>query len=122
MIAKILITFLVVWFIARVVIFTNNKFYCYLFEHKDWNLWKTVLGKLEGSDFIEHYESEMKPYLENYKFGFTLDDGAKCKLIYWVQQGVCSVHNEEEDECLLCDFDRYHSNMAVDMVRERLGL
>ena len=118
----ILLAIAVVIGISGAVIFTNNKHYCQVFERKDWNLWETVLGKFEGSELVEQYTSETKPYLDNYKFLVTLDDGTKYKLIYWVNEGVCSVFDEFENDCILCDFDEHHSNMAVGMVRDKLGL
>ena len=118
----ILLAIVVIIGISGVLVFTNNKYYCRLFEQKDWNLWETVLGKFEGSELVEHYTSEVKSFLDNYKFLVTLDDGTRYKLIYWVNQGICSVHDEFENDCVLCDFDQYHSNKAVGMAREKLGL
>ena len=96
----------------------NNKIYCYIFEHKQWKLWKTVCKRLPYAKFDGHYLNEEKPYLECYNFYIhDIGIGAPVLVVYWVKSGEVSVHNLNLRECVLSSFDKYHSDKARNIIK-----
>ena len=124
MFIKILLWAILAFCVAAVIIFSSRRRYCYVFEHREWNLWKEVLKNFDKAEYVEYFKHEGRPEIENYKFRVTLDDGSKYRLIYWVASEDCSVHDYRDcgTECVLSSFDRYHSDIATEMVKKRLGL
>lgn len=112
-------TILALCFAAFIVMFSNQKIYCRLFERKDWALWEKILANFDTAENLGHNTWPDHPEVENYKFQVTCEE-KQYMLIYWAVKGVCSVHIDED--CVLSDFDRYHSDMAVKMVKDKLGL
>lgn len=100
--------------------FSNHKLYCYVFEHRDWVLWKRVcelIPTLEPP--FTHYVCEEEPVLNNYRW--TLPDigiGEETMLIYWENLNEVSVHRFGGRGCVLSPYDRYHSDLAVEAVKK----
>lgn len=117
---KALLIFLLIYGITGLVLFCSRRVYCYVFEHKDWEMWKLVLSKFNEATYLEQYISENNPYLDNYKYLVPIDDETSYELIYWVNQGVCGVHAHDRLECIVCGFDTYHMKQALEMVKNRL--
>ena len=40
------------------------------------------------------------------------------RVVYWIKERAVSVHRDTE--CILCDFDKYHSDMAVKIIEEKI--
>jgi hypothetical protein len=95
----------------------NNRLYCRIFEHKSWKLWEKVCKELPFAKFVEHFQYDARPGLENYKF-YIHDIGIEkpVEVIYWAANSIVSVH-DLSGECVLSDFDRYHSDKAVEIIK-----
>lgn len=108
----------VIWSVCMTIIFANNKLYCKCFCKKEWNLWKKVIEKLkeqEGTIHVQKYDDY--PHLGSFHIDIEIDS-EKYELVYWVKTNSVSVH--QDTKCILCDFDRYHSNMAVEIMKEKI--
>ena len=108
----------VIWSVCMTIIFTNNKLYCKCFCKKEWSLWKKVIEKLkeeEGTIHVQKYSDY--PHLDSFHIDIEIDS-EKYELVYWVKTKSVSVH--QDTKCILCDFDRYHSNMAVEIMKEKI--
>ena len=99
-----------------------GKIYCYLFEHKDWQKWEKVCQVLPELKLSEHRVFDECEKLNSY--GFLLPNiGISDKdlvVIYWETINEVSVHEVDSGECILCPFDRYHSNKAVEILKQRI--
>ena len=108
----------VIWSVCMTIIFANNKLYCKYFCKKEWNLWKKVIEKLKEQGGIIHiFKSDDYPDINAFHIDIEIDS-EKYELIYWVKTNSVSVH--QDTKCILCDFDRYHSNMAVEIMKEKI--
>lgn len=109
-------------FVLISVVFSVNTWYCYVFEHKSWVLWEKVCKALPYAKFISHshYHENENSELENYRFYIQNPNGdGGLVVIYWVNPGIVSVHRED-NECVLSDFDKYHSDKAVKIIKNSL--
>ena len=108
----------VIWSVCMTIIFANNKLYCKYFCKKEWNLWEKVIEKLKEQGGIIHiFKSDDYPDINSFHIDIEIDS-EKYELIYWVKTNSVSVH--QDTKCILCDFDRYHSNMAVEIMKEEI--
>lgn len=111
-------TAFVIWFVCMTIIFKNNKLYCKCFCKKEWNLWEKVIEKLKEQDGIIRVQKySYYPHLNSFHIDIEIDS-EKYELVYWVKTRSVSVH--QDTKCVLCDFDRYHSNMAVEIMKEEI--
>lgn len=102
------------------VLLVNYLLYCYVFEHKSWVLWEKVCKALPYAKFISHNHWDEVPKLENYRFYIqNLDEDGGLEVMYWVKSDSVSVH-KETGECVLSDFDKYHSNKAAKIIKTSL--
>ena len=108
----------VIWSVCMAIIFKNNKLYCKCFCKKEWNLWEKVVEKLKEQDGIIRVQKySYYPHLDSFHFDIEIDS-EKYEIVYWVKTRSVSVH--QDTKCILCDFDRYHSNMAVEIMKEEI--
>ena len=117
LIAIIAIIFLV-WGIYILIIFSNNKLYCKHFYKKEWNLWEKVIEKLkeqEGTIYVSKYDN--CPGLNSFHIDIEIDS-KKYKLIYWVKTKTASVWHGTN--CILCGYDKYHSDMAIEIMKKKI--
>ena len=111
-------TAFVIWFVCMTIIFKNNKLYCKCFCKKEWNLWEKVIEKLKEQDGIIRVQKyNYYPHLDSFHFDIEIDS-EKYEIVYWVKTRSVSVH--QDTKCILCDFDRYHSDMAVEIMKEEI--
>ena len=107
-----------VWGIYMLIVFSSNKLYCKHFCKKEWNLWEKVIEKLKeqrGIIYISMYDDD--PTLD--AFRTNIEIGSKeYELVYWVNRGTASVH--QGLNCILSGYDKYHSNMAVGIMKEKI--
>lgn len=111
-------TAFVIWFVCMAIIFANNKLYCKCFCKKEWDLWEKVIEKLKEQDgiiLVQKYSDY--PHLDSFHIDIEIDS-EKYELVYWVETRSVSVH--QGTKCILCDFDRYHSDMAVEIMKEKI--
>jgi len=100
----------------------ESKIYCRLFNKDEWLGWEKVIENFDSVHYIEHYEYDFNPMINNRKFSLTVD-GTKCQIIYWDATDSVSVHDFPgvENGCL-CGFDKYHANLVKNMLIEKFGL
>lgn len=107
-----------VWGIYILIIFSSNKLYCKHFYKKEWNLWEKVIEKLkeqEGTIYVSKYDNY--PDLNSFLIDIEIDS-KKYELIYWVKRKTASVWHGTN--CILCGYDKYHSDMAGKIIKERI--
>lgn len=42
----------------------------------------------------------------------------KYLIVYWIKERAVSVH--KDTKCILCNFDKYHSDMAAKIIEEKI--
>lgn len=85
----------------------SNVTYCYIFDHKDWKKWDSLLQNVAGITYKRHDVYEDMPGLEKYEFSAELD-GEEVKIIYWVDKDSVSVHGPcPSTDCILSGFNKY---------------
>ena len=53
--------------IVGMYICANKKLYCKFYLRNEWDLWELICLNLDKAVFVEHYEYERLPDIENYK-------------------------------------------------------
>ena len=109
---------LLVWSVYTGIVFANNKLYCKHYLRKDWDMWEKAIEKLKerrGTIYISKYDDE--PKLNSFHIDIEIDS-EKYELIYWVKRKSVSVH--QGIHCTLCGFDKYHSDIAVEIMKEKI--
>lgn len=109
---------LLIGLIYTLVIFSNNKLYCKHFYKKKWNLWEKILEKLkeqEGTIYVSKYDND--PDWNSFHIDIEIDS-EKYELIYWVKRKTVSVWHGTN--CILCGYDKYHSNMAIEIMKDKI--
>ena len=119
LIVAILVTIIfLIWTVCITTIFANNKLYCKYFCKKEWKLWEKVIEKLKKQKGIIHiFKFDNYPDINSFHIDIEIDS-EKYELIYWVKTKSVSVH--QGTKCILCDFDKYHSDMAVEIMKEKI--
>lgn len=108
----IFITILLVSSISSICIFSflfyNQKAYCFVFEHKDWKLWRYYLKHVSEIKHVESFPGWC------YVFSFK-DDMYKSEVIMlWENSKACSIHYQNED--CLTDFDPQSKKMYKKLI------
>ncbi len=73
-----------------------NTLYVYIFEHKDWKLWKYFEENIDKFEFNGYYDPNYEPLTKEFIFG-------DYRAIVWLfpgQKPKCSIHLENH-ECVL---------------------
>ena len=113
-----IIAILFIWCIYASIIVSNNKLYCKHYCKEEWNLWEKDIEKLKeqrGTIYVSKHDDD--PTLDS--FHINIEIGLEeYELIYWVNRGTASVH--QGLNCILCGYDKYHSNMAVGIMKEKI--
>ena len=113
----VLIAMTIVSFVMLIII-NNNKLYCKYFSRKEWNLWEKVIEKLkEYKETIDVAKFDNYPNLNSFYFNIEINS-EKYLVVYWIKERAVSVH--QDTECILCDFDKYHSDMAAKIIEEKI--
>ena len=104
--------------LVMLIILNNNKLYCKYFSRKEWNLWEKVIEKLkEYKETINIAKFVNHPNLNSFYINIEINS-EKYKIVYWIKERIVSVHHDTE--CILCDFDKYHSDMAAKIIEEKI--
>lgn len=109
---------LVVWCVCTGIIFANNKLYCRHYLRKDWDMWEKVIEKLKehrGTIYVSKFDND--PKLNSFHIDIEIDS-EKYEIIYWVKRRSVSVH--QGTDCTLCGFDEYHSDIAAEIMKEKI--
>ena len=115
----VLMIVVLLWGICTGIVFANNKLYCKHYLRKDWDLWEKVIEKLrahKGTIYVSRIDE--RPDLDLFRLSLDIDS-AECELIYWVKQKTVSLHRDTA--CLLCGFDKYHSDIAMRLMEEKIN-
>ena len=116
-ISIVLITIMIVS-LVMLIILNNNKLYCKYFSRKEWNLWEKVIEKLkEYKETIDIAKFDNYPNLNLFYINIEINS-EKYLVVYWIKERAVSVH--QDTECILCDFDKYHSDMAAKIIEEKI--
>ena len=118
----ILLSFLVVdialLFITLLPVF--KPVYMFIFEHKDWALWKKIIDNLENAKVIRYNDYDARrPELSNFEFSLEID-GKECIIKFWKKYDTIGVFEEDTNKCMLSDFDQYHAGIAKRKLMEML--
>lgn len=100
---------LILLFIIAVVNFivvSNNTMYCYVYLHEDWKLWQYFI---KGFKF--HYEYTIQETLV-----FIDEYGVYKANVY--PNGLCSIHNNYDNSCICCDFNKRLSRKMAKRLME----
>ncbi len=87
----------------------NEKYYCKYFETEDWCKWEDILSKVNNIHLSTIFEVS-----EDY--WFNIDDYPNYRIhLDKTIDGYTSFVSDKDNngECILCDFDTYHSNKLV---------
>ena len=104
--------------LVMLIILNNNKFYCKYFSRKQWNLWEKIIEKLkEYKETINVSKFDNYPNLNSFYINIEINS-ENYLIVYWIKERVVSVHHDTE--CILCDFDKYHSDMAARIIEEKI--
>ena len=113
----VLIAMTIVSFVMLIII-NNNKLYCKYFSRKEWNLWEKVIEKLkEYKETIDVAKFDNYPNLNSFYINIEINS-KKYLIVYWIKERAVSVH--QDTECILCDFDKYHSDIAAKIIEEKI--
>lgn len=96
----------------------NNKIYCYIYEHKEWVLWEEVCKKLQFAKFAGHHTYEDAPECNNFRF-YIHDIKGGVEVTYFENIETVGVF-DLQNNCLLSDFDRYHSKKAIEIIKKMI--
>ena len=113
-----IIAILLIWCVYTSIIFSSNKLYCKHYLKKEWNLWEKIIEKLKeqkGIIYISMHDDD--PTLDLFRTNIAIDL-EEYELVYWVKRGTASVH--QGMNCILCGYDKYHSNMAVEIMKKEI--
>ena len=104
--------------LVMLIILNNNKLYCKYFSRKEWNLWEKVIEKLkEYKETINVSKFDNYPNLNSFYINIEINS-ENYLIVYWIKERVVSVHRDTE--CILCDFDKYHSDIAAKIIEEKV--
>ena len=81
-------------------------------------MWEKIIEKLKeqkGTIYVSKFDED--PKLSSFRIDVEIGS-EKYKLIYWAKKGVVSVH--QGMDCTLCGYDKYHSDMAVEIMKEKI--
>lgn len=111
------IAIIIVLFVTLIIL-NNNKLYCKYFSRKEWNLWEKVIKKLkEYKETIDVAKFDNYPNLNSFYINIEINS-ENYLVVYWIKERAVSVH--QDTKCILCDFDKYHSDMAAKIIEEKI--
>ena len=115
---SIVLIAMIIVLLVMLIIINNNKLYCKYFYRKEWNLWEKVIEKLkEYKETIDIAKFNNYPNLNSFYLNIEINS-EKYKIVYWIKERAVSVH--QDTECILCDFDKYHSDIAAKIIEEKI--
>ena len=115
-ISIVLIAIIIVLLITLIIL-NNNKLYCKYFSRKEWNLWEKVIEKLkEYKETINVSKFDNYPNLNSFYINIEINS-ENYLIVYWIKERAVSIH--QDTECILCDVDKYHSDMAAKIIEEK---
>ena len=112
------VTALLIWCIYTLIILINDKLYCKHYLKKEWNLWEKIIKELKKQKrTIYVSKSNNHPEANYFRINIKVDS-KEYELIYWVKEETISVY--QGIDCILCGYDKYHSNIGIKIMREKI--
>ena len=109
---------IIIVLLITLIILNNNKLYCKYFFRKEWNLWEKVIKKLkEYKETIDVAKFDNYPNLNSFYINIEINS-EKYLVVYWIKERAVSIH--QDTKCILCDFDKYHSDIAAKIIEEKV--
>lgn len=117
-IVSIVLIAIIIISLVMLIIINNDKLYCKYFLRKEWNLWEKVIEKLKeykGTINISKFDdcSNLNLFYINIEI-----NSEKYLIVYWIKERAVSVH--KDTKCILCNFDKYHSDIAAKIIEEKI--
>ena len=115
----IILLLIIIWiivFVAYCIIFSSDRIYCFVYEHKDWKLWNKICKHLQEAKLIK-YNEDYNGAAFYFEFRLIINS-IDYDIIYWCKDSIVSVHHNKQ--CILSSFDKYHSNKAAEIIRQYL--
>lgn len=94
--------------ISLAVVFSVPRLYSYVFEHKDWKLWKEYINRVDEFEFDNSIYSSYEFKIPNTEINAQV----------WKDTGLCSIHSDTK--CLCCTFHRYYSKKMADLLMTKV--
>ena len=117
-IVSIVLIAIIIISLVMLIIINNDKLYCKYFLRKEWNLWEKIIEKLkEYKGTINVAKFDNCPNLNLFYINIEINS-KKYLIVYWIKERAVSVH--QDTECILCNFDKYHSDMAAKIIEEKI--
>ena len=114
----VVVVALLIWCIYILIILTNNKLYCKYYFKEEWNLWEKIIKELKKQKrTIYVSKSNNHPEANYFRINVKVDS-KEYELIYWVKEEIISVY--QGTDCILCSYDKYHSNITIKIMREKI--
>ena len=114
-----LVTTCLVYTLYTFIVFSNNKLYCKIYLNKQWKLWEKVIENLKVChNTIYVYKCDENNKLNNYRINIKIDEKSY-QLNYWTELKKVSLFNER-DECVLCGYDKYHVEKAIEVMEQKI--
>jgi len=88
----------------------NKKTYCFIFEHKDWRLWKYYLKHISEFKYVESFPGWC------HEFSFKDDIYKSEVIILWESTKSCSIHYQNQD--CLSTFDPQSKKMYKKLIKQ----
>ena len=114
-----LVTTYLVYTLYTFIVFSNNKLYCKVYLNKQWKLWEKVIENLKvccNTIFI--FKCDENPKLNNYRINIEIDEN-HYQLNYWPNIKTVGLFSEK-NECVLCGFDKYHVEKAIEIMEQKI--
>lgn len=104
--------------VGGLLIFSNHRLYCYIFEHEMYKLWEYYLNNVDAiipDPEYNWYDNNPSVNIYHTKQFITHDNK---RLTYWGDADNVSIH-EKNCDCVLSTFDKYHNKLMVKALKER---
>lgn len=107
----ILISLLVLLLIITFIMCSVPRLFYYVFDRKEWNQWKSILAMLDKFTYSHTVEDV-----------HVFQEPSNTLRIYIWKNGLASVHNIREGECICCTFNTYMSKKCAQLLKAKYNL
>ena len=109
----------IIYVLFTTIVLNNDKLYCKVYLNKQWKLWEKVIENLKVCcNTIYVYKCDENPKLNNYRINIEIDEN-HYQLNYWPNIKTVGLFNEK-NECVLCGFDKYHVEKAIEIMEQKI--
>lgn len=127
MIVMILIISILIIYVLFLLLFVTapNALYMYIFEREDWKLWKYLEENIDKFEFVgSFYDFNRDSKIINLEYTkeFIFGDYRAIVWYYYGQKPVCSIHLEENRECVLGSWWERKSRRFAEKLLKKLDV